>query len=139
MIIGKLKVYQITEFIVLGAALPLSYIVLKYTSLPLYSVFIIMAIVEFINFFIILYIAKRIGRFDLEHYVKKVFVPFFYTFFCMCFCSYLINIIYNSYEYTAYYCILPILINVLCFCGISLMFGFNLEERKALKRIILRK
>lgn len=50
MIIGKLKVYQITEFIVLGAALPLSYIVLKYTSLPLYSVFIIMAIVEFINF-----------------------------------------------------------------------------------------
>lgn len=139
MIIGKLKVYQITEFIVLGAALPLSYIVLKYTSLPLYSVFIIMAIVEFINFFIILYIAKRIGRFDLELYVKKVFVPFFYTFFCMCFCSYLINIIYNSYEYTAYYCILPILINVLCFCGISLMFGFNLEERKALKRIILRK
>lgn len=100
---------------------------------------IIMAIVEFINFFIILYIAKRIGRFDLELYVKKVFVPFFYTFFCMCFCSYLINIIYNSYEYTAYYCILPILINVLCFCGISLMFGFNLEERKALKRIILRK
>ena len=32
-----------------------------------------------------------------------------------------------------------VLVNVLCFCGISLMFGFNLEERKALKRIILRK
>ena len=65
--------------------------------------------------------------------------PFLYTFSFACLSSCFIHFIYKLNEYTVYYCFFPIVINILCFCGIGLLFGFNIEERKTLKSLIFRK
>lgn len=74
--IGRLKEYQITEFVVQGSALPLSYISLKYFSMPLYGVFLVMAVVEVTNQVAIMILAKRIGNFDVQRYFATVLVPY---------------------------------------------------------------
>lgn len=76
LIIGKLKYYQITELILLGLSVPLSYVALKYYDMPLYSVFLIMAVVEAINLIVIIGIARKIGSFEVVGYVKRVILPY---------------------------------------------------------------
>ncbi len=71
---GKLKQYQICEFILLTTSLPLAYALLK-MGLPFYSVFIGMAFVEFINLGAIVFIANRQLSFPARLYISKVQIP----------------------------------------------------------------
>lgn len=74
--IGRLKEYQIAEFIALGSALPLSYIGLKFGDMPLYGVFLVMAFSEVLNLFVCIIIAKKIGGFDVRRYCGEVIIPY---------------------------------------------------------------
>lgn len=71
---GKIKQYQICEFILLILSLPLAYVLLK-MRFPFYSVFIGMAFVEFINFCAIVLIAKLQLNFPTSLYIIKVQIP----------------------------------------------------------------
>ena len=68
---GRLKRYQLTEFVVLVISLPLSYTLLYY-GLPLYSAYLAMTIVEFANLFAILFVAKKEMGLKVGDYVFKV-------------------------------------------------------------------
>lgn len=74
--IGRLKEYQIIEFIALGSALPLAYIGLKYFNMPLYGVFLVMTFSEMLNLTAILILANRVGGFDIGRYFNKVLLPY---------------------------------------------------------------
>ena len=74
--IGRLKEYQLTEFFAIGSALPLAYLGLKFFNMPLYGVFLVMAFSEALNLSAILFLAKRVGNFDLSRYISTVLVPY---------------------------------------------------------------
>lgn len=68
---GELKHYQICELVILSLNLPLSLLALK-AGCPYYSIFIIMAIVEIINLFSIILIAKKKLGFDTALYLRNI-------------------------------------------------------------------
>jgi O-antigen/teichoic acid export membrane protein len=72
--VGRIKRYQITESIILAIPLLLSYIALKF-DFKLYWVFIFVLIMETVNMYMILLLAKRETRLDLTTYFKRVFIP----------------------------------------------------------------
>lgn len=74
--IGRLKEYQITELIVSIPYLPLSYVGFKYFSMPLYGVFLMMALMEVTDLVAITTLAKRIGDFDVKRFLTKVILPY---------------------------------------------------------------
>ncbi|MFA8434226.1 MAG: lipopolysaccharide biosynthesis protein [Marinifilaceae bacterium] len=72
--IGKLKYYQLIEFFIISSSLPLGYIGLTF-ALPSYSVFLIMAGVELINFISICALAKRKYDFNTNKWIYGLLVP----------------------------------------------------------------
>lgn len=98
--IGRLKEYQITEFFVQGATLPLSYIGLSLFNMPLYGVFLLMAFCELINLIVILLLAKKIGNFDVNNYLKSVVSPYvLMTMISFC-CVFLIKWIFSRIAFS---------------------------------------
>lgn len=71
---GRLKKYQLAEFIIMIFNLPLSWIALK-MGLPYYSAFIIMGIVEIVDKIVVLFIAKEQLGFDMRRYYRSVVWP----------------------------------------------------------------
>lgn len=71
---NKMKNYQICELIIMGLNIPFSCISL-YFGAPIYWVFFIMAILEFINLIFICIIAKSELNFPIKQYLKKVVEP----------------------------------------------------------------
>lgn len=69
--IGRLKRYQISEFLVLILSLPLAYYAL-YWGCPLYTVFLVMTVIEIINLIAIVFVAKSEAGFDVGIYFKTV-------------------------------------------------------------------
>lgn len=123
LIIGHLKTYQLTEFIVLGISLPLSYISLKFFSFPLCSVFLIMAIVELINLLIVLHIAQKIGNISIRDYMNVVIYPFLKVLTIAVICVLMFDLGIN--EPTSFFyliaCVLGLVsINLLCVYYIGL-------------------
>lgn len=68
---GKLKHFQICELVILALNLPISWIVLK-LGYPYYSVFIVMAIVEFVNLIAVLTIAQKHLKFNSVKYTRDI-------------------------------------------------------------------
>lgn len=68
---GKLKYFQISECIITLLNLPISWIALA-KGAPLYSVFVIMTILEIINFCAMLLISTKLYGFRGKEYIKKV-------------------------------------------------------------------
>lgn len=131
--IGKLKEFQVTELIVLSLPLPLSFMVLKLSDLPLQSIFYIMAIIEFINLATILYWAKRVGGFEIKQYICQVIKPYLLTFVCSSIILYGIQFYFHTLQPTNdFYAILPILISVLVFMIIVFFVGFSSKEKNAI-------
>lgn len=79
---GRLKYYQMCELIFLSANLPLSWVLLHW-GYPYYSVFILMAAVEFINLFAILLLANRLLKFDSMRYVFKSCLVAYLSWLCL--------------------------------------------------------
>lgn len=71
---NKLKHYQIAELIVLLSNLPISLAVLKLGA-PLWSVFVVMSIVEAVNLIVILILGKRILSFRSVEYAVRIILP----------------------------------------------------------------
>ena len=135
--IGKLKRYQITEFFVLGSALPLSYIGLKYFEMPLYWVFLVMAFSELMNLFAILLLAKKIGNFEIKLFFENVLLPYgmmgvlclFSAFLLKCFFSlFSINVILKTFAFIAVVLIVQVLL--------LFFIGFRKEERNLFVSIV---
>lgn len=137
--IGRLREYQIIEFILLGSCLPLSYFALKIFDMPLYGVFFIMSFSELINFVAILLLARRIGNFPVGHYLKTVLSPYcliIVVSFCVIFVFQMVmsTIVPNIVVRTIVFIILAVIILILIMYGI----GFSKEERLIIVNIFKR-
>jgi Na+-driven multidrug efflux pump len=87
---GKIKKYQIVDGLILLLTIPISYILLK-QGMPLNTVFIVMIVIETVNLFVILRIAKNIGQINILIYIKRVLFPCLSTFLISGTLSYIIS------------------------------------------------
>lgn len=132
--IGKLKAYQITEFLTLGSALPIAYICLKYLDMPLYGVFLVMALAELLNLFSILYLAYKIGDFDIRNYAIIVLFPYVIM-AALCFMSaWFVNTIFASFMMN---CLLELLLYSLISVALELLLLYRLGLKKEEKMLVL--
>ena len=130
---GRIKEYQIVDGSILLLTIPVSYILLR-QGMPLSTVFVVMIVVEVINLFAILRIARNIGQLNILTYVKKVLLPCFSTAFVSGILSYLIS--YN-FEYKNFFILLLYIICsiLICFTCIWLL-GLTNVEKTYLKNFI---
>lgn len=75
---GKLGKYQIIDAASLMLSLPISYMVMK-IGFPLYSVFVVVCIVEIVNLTSILLLANKMLGFNIGNYFRDVVKPSFLT------------------------------------------------------------
>mgnify|MGYP004528067185 FL=1 len=130
--IGKLKKYQITEFIAQGSALPIAYIGLKFFSMPLFGVFLVMAFSELLNLTAIMILAKKEGEFDIGRYFRTVFLPYT-TMTLLCFVGvYLIKLAFMPLEMNITIKTLLLIIVAVLFQMTCLYFAGMEKEEKAL-------
>lgn len=73
---GKIKRYQIIDASTLVLSLPIAYLILK-AGFPVYSVFIVACLVEFINLGAIVWLAKVEIELSVRKYVREVIAPCF--------------------------------------------------------------
>lgn len=138
--IGRLKEYQITELVMLGSALPLSYMGLKFFNMPLYGVFLVMTFSEILNLLSILIIAYRIADFDIWRYFREVLIPYGIM-TIMCFWAVyalkwgLITFIFSPIIKTLLLIIIAFIIEFLLIYN----FGFSTKEQQILLKMIYRK
>ena len=123
--VGKLKRYQITELFVLFLSLPFSYLLLK-KNFPVYTAYIVMTIVEFINLISILFVAKKETGFSVMYYFRVVLSS--------CFLSFLIVAGVGCCFYL-FLCNFSILMSLICmvFCALissSCVYLFILSENE---------
>ena len=71
---GKMKYYQLTEFIIMIIAIPIAYTLL-YIGYPYYWAFLTLCIFEILNLFCILSLAYFQLNFDLKSYFLNIFCP----------------------------------------------------------------
>ena len=131
---GSLKKYQICEFLLLTLSLPLAYCLLK-IGLPFYSVFIGMAVVEFVNLVAIVTIAGHQLDFPCILYVKKVQVP----------CYSLISVLVFAHSLVGIFCEMPqniwyvILWGLIDFTFVAMSIYFillNKAEKEIVNRVV---
>lgn len=129
--VGKIKVYQITEGILLSMPLLFSYIALKQGN-SLYIVFYMMLLFEIINFIVILLFAKKIADLNLFSYFEKVILP----------CIICLSVGVLFYLFISFFINSPIYkfgISILAdiFCLFFMfIFGFNKQEKRQIISII---
>lgn len=75
---GKLGKYQVIDAASLMLSLPISYVIMR-LGFPLYSVFVVVCVVEILNLTSILLLAYRILGFDIGNYIRNVIMPSFST------------------------------------------------------------
>lgn len=136
-IIGKLKLFQITELIILSLSLPISYSALKFCNLALQNIFYIMAIIELLNLIVILIWAKKIGQFNIKQYFYRVIISYLKTFVCVSITLYGIQAYFQQSKPSCIYSILlPIILSIIIFIIITFLIGFSSKEKNAIKTIL---
>jgi O-antigen/teichoic acid export membrane protein len=73
---GNIKIYQICDSFILFLNLPVSYILLK-QGFPLKSVFIVMIVLETVNWIVTLLLSIKIIHIDIKQYFKEIVFPCF--------------------------------------------------------------
>lgn len=130
---GKIKKYQIVDGSILFLTIPISYLLLR-QGMPLSTIFVVMIVVEVINLFAILRIAKIIGQLNILTYLKRVLLPCFSTFLVSGILSYLIS--YN-FEYENFFILLLYIGCSLLVCFISIwILGLTQIEKIYIKNFI---
>lgn len=71
---NRMKVYQIVEISVMLLNIPISWLLLHFGA-PLYSVFIVMAVIETFNLIAILFVAKIQLKFPVADFIRRVILP----------------------------------------------------------------
>ncbi len=127
---GVLKKYQILEMSVQVLNIPISLFIL-YVGMPYYSIFISMSIVEIVNLFVILHLAKVQFHFDTFNYGQKVLLRVILlmavlggTFFLS------VDIMNISYSFIS-----TLLKSLICFIYAMLLTIFTLFPADELKRL----
>ena len=88
--VGKIKLYQISESMVQGFIVLLSYFALV-LGYPLYVVFVLMNLFEFVNLMVILRIARNYCNLNLVEYYSKVLFPCVLSFVIVFFIHHIIQ------------------------------------------------
>lgn len=91
---ARMRNYQICEMSIMLFNLPVSWLML-HLKLPLYSVFITMSVIEFVNLIAIMVLAYKELGFMIGDYIKKVIVPSIFIIFIMGI-IYLIYLIFDT-------------------------------------------
>lgn len=139
-IIGQLKKFQTCELIILTLSLPISYIALKFYNIDLSFVFIIMAIIEFINLIFIVWIANRTGKFNMKLYLQIVWKYYIITFIFISICLYGISYFYHSLQFiNNLYSLIPIILSTVVFIILTYNIGFSSSEKKIIIKQIRKK
>ncbi|MFQ9170285.1 MAG: polysaccharide biosynthesis protein [Parabacteroides distasonis] len=129
---GELKLYQLCESILLISVLFISYIVLK-LGFSVVSVFVIMFVVELINYFCVFLLSKKIEFVSSSSYSKVLRVVF--SVFLLIACeTYLLRVILDDLNF-----ILQILLQVLIMAISILLVGFSTDEKMKLYRFLVEK
>lgn len=117
---GKIKVFQLTEGMILIMNIPIS-VLLYYLGYEAYVSFIVMIVLSVISFFAKILVLTRVLRFPVVSYLKKVIVPVIIV-TSTCIVIYNIvygfksqNFIYFSYKTCSYYPLLCMSIWLLFF------------------------
>jgi len=128
---GRIASYTIVLSFVILMNIPLSYFCLRSGMKP-YVVFIIMICIETVSFIIRMMFARKMAKFDITYFLRKIMLPIFLVFlgvvFLLCIPSLLM-----SASYWRLLCVLfinTIIFPLSCFC-----FLFNMEEREFLKTL----
>lgn len=79
---GNIKIYQISESVILSSVLLFSWLILKYGQ-PIYMVFLIMSALECVNLGFMLFLAHRQFNFEIMWYVRAVLCRFMIAFTIM--------------------------------------------------------
>jgi len=138
--IGRLKEYQLTEFFVLGSALPFSYIGLSFFKMPLYGVFLVMAFSEILNLVAIIILANKIGRFDIKRFCQTVLLPYFFM-AVVCFLSvWLIKLSLEPFPFQGFMKAIVLIVIALIVQSLWMFFlGLRKDERKIFTNLIKQK
>lgn len=126
---GKIKYYQIIESVTLFLNLPISYILLN-NHYEVYSVFVVMILIEAINLILMLFLAQRMKHLKLIDYMIKVILP------CTLVTIIVVPISLFIFKSTIGLSILLQFIYItiiVLVCGLSvLLFGFSRREKKVM-------
>ncbi len=134
---NKMQAYQICEIVIMILNLPISCLCL-HLGTPLYSIFVIMTIVEFINMIAILLIAKKQIDFPMWNFIKSVVIPTcaaIIVFIIGYFTFYLFDIEPDSVINLLLYCVVLAFIALI----VNIFVVFSSKERKKLFEIIKNK
>lgn len=133
---ARMRNYQICEMSIMLFNLPVSWLML-HLKLPLYSVFITMSVIEFVNLIAIMVLAYKELGFMIGDYIKKVIVP---SVFIIC----IMGIIFLSYSffdirlYGWTEMLLFLIVTFIVAIGLIFMILFSQIEREKLITIMKR-
>ena len=131
---ARMKNYQLCEIFVMLFNLPISCGVLFLGS-PLYTVFIVMVMIELINLIVIMNLARREVDFRMTDYIRRVIVP---SILIICILA-LVYICYSSFCLSFGDCLIVVGLAVVCSLGaLGLIFVIllNPSERKSILSIM---
>lgn len=123
---GNIKFFQCTELIILLINIPASWFILKLGA-PMWSVFLVMAILEFSNLLAIIILAFRQYGFPLSIYISEVLLR-------AILCALVLAAYCLGYEYLAFkshsfiYTVISAIVNASATFAISSIIVFNKKE-----------
>lgn len=128
---GRIASYTLIITVVVLSNIPLSYFCLRSGMKP-YVVFVIMICLETISLFIRMLFARKMTKFDVTYFLRKIMLPILVFFiaveFLLCMPSFLMNA-----SYWRLLCVC--LIDVFVFPLYSFYFLFNAEEKFFLRTL----
>lgn len=130
---GKMKSYQLIESVILISTLVISYIALR-MGFSVESVFIIMFIIEFVNYINILWLLKRNSLMDIYLYCKLVLsIVLLVSIVVVCESLFLLKILGDMNF------VIQILIQLFVIGTTIFMSGFSSEEKSKVYRLLTKK
>lgn len=127
---GNLRNYQLASLVSTLLILPISYVFLKF-GYPIYTVFVLMVIMESIELVLIVVLAKKEGL-SIIKYIKKVIIPCVVVFIVAFACSIFINhYLFNGIHFlggiffTEFICIVSVIVA-----------GYDKKEKNSLIKMI---
>lgn len=131
---NKMQAYQICEIVIMVLNLPISWLCLHFGA-PLYSIFLVMTIVEVVNMIAILLIGKKQIDFPIFKFIKDVVIPTCVAiaiFILGYFAFHILDITISSIMKLLLYCVALAIIALV----VNMLFVFSSAEREKLYEMI---
>lgn len=131
---GKIKKYQFWESLLLLLTLPVSYILLKYYTLPPYSIVIAYFIIEFVAQIVRINITYPMINLLPKHFYTKIILPIIPTITISIIISYLFSKFIITTNIMSF--ILNTLFYIFCTTALIYIIGLNKEEKGFITKLI---